>query len=92
MLLYTYWIEKWILIVTQQPQAPNSKDPTSTQDLPVQDTEPLWTVAEVAKYLRLNTETVRMMARRGELPSIKIGKRLWRFRPREVKDWLNLHS
>ena len=53
-------------------------------------TEPLWTVVEVAKYLRLNTETVRLMARRGDLPSIKIGKRLWRFRPRDVKEWLDL--
>jgi len=48
-------------------------------------TEPLWTVKEVAKYLRLKPETIRMMARNGELPSIKVGKRVWRFKISEVK-------
>ena len=78
--------------MTQNTQTPKSEDQEKSQDLPDQGTEPLWTVTEVAKYLRLNSETVRMMARRGELPSIKVGKRLWRFRPSEVKEWLNLHS
>jgi excisionase family DNA binding protein len=39
----------------------------------------LWTVEEVAAYLRLQPGTVRRMARTGELPAIKIG-RGWRFR------------
>jgi excisionase family DNA binding protein len=43
------------------------------------DTEPLWTVQEVAHFLRLKPETVRAMARRGELPAVKLG-RVWRFR------------
>ena len=51
-------------------------------------TEPLWTVSEVASYLRLRPETIRMMARNGELPSIKVGKRVWRFKISEVKGWL----
>jgi excisionase family DNA binding protein len=42
------------------------------------DTEPLWTVEDVASYLRLKPDTVRAMARRGELPAVKIGK-VWRF-------------
>jgi len=49
-------------------------------------TDPLWTVGEVASYLRLRPETIRMMARNGELPSIKVGKRVWRFKISEVKD------
>jgi excisionase family DNA binding protein len=40
---------------------------------------PLWTVEEVAEYLKLQPETIRSMARRGELPAIKLGK-VWRFR------------
>jgi excisionase family DNA binding protein len=40
--------------------------------------EPLWTVEDVADYLQLQPETIRSMARRGELPAIKLGK-VWRF-------------
>jgi excisionase family DNA binding protein len=48
-------------------------------------TDPLWTVEEVAGYLKLQPETIRGMARRGELPAIKIGK-VWRFRKSAIKD------
>ena len=44
----------------------------------------LWTVDELAGYLKLQPETVRGMARRGELPGIKIGK-VWRFRKSAIK-------
>ncbi|HSQ16609.1 MAG TPA: helix-turn-helix domain-containing protein [Anaerolineales bacterium] len=47
-------------------------------------TDPLWTVGEVAGYLKLQPETVRGMARRGDLPGIKIGK-VWRFRKSAIK-------
>jgi excisionase family DNA binding protein len=40
--------------------------------------DPLWTVEDVAAYLKLQPETIRSMARRGELPALKIGK-VWRF-------------
>jgi excisionase family DNA binding protein len=50
-------------------------------------TEPLWTVEDVANYLRLKPETVRTMARDGKLPSIKVG-RGWRFSAKEVNDWV----
>ena len=52
--------------------------------------EPLWTVEDVAGYLRLNPETIRIMARRGELPCIKVGRRVWRFRISEIRDWLEV--
>jgi excisionase family DNA binding protein len=55
------------------------------------DTEPLWTVEDVAKYLRLKQETVRMMARTNKLPALKVGK-AWRFRSSEVKDVLKEKS
>ena len=50
-------------------------------------TEPLWTVDDVAKYLRLEPETVRKMARNGRLPAIKVG-RVWRFKREKVKEWV----
>jgi excisionase family DNA binding protein len=39
---------------------------------------PLWTVEDVAGFLKLQPETIRSMARRGELPAFKFGK-VWRF-------------
>lgn len=55
----------------------------------VLDTEPLWTVEEVAKYLRLKQETVRLMARKNQLPALKVGK-AWRFRINDVKTVLHI--
>jgi len=49
------------------------------------NTEPLWTVDDVARYLRLEPETVRAMARRGDIPAVKIG-RVWRFRRNLIKE------
>jgi excisionase family DNA binding protein len=49
------------------------------------NTNPLWTVVDVARYLRLKTETVRGMVRRGELPAIKVG-RVWRFKSDSIKN------
>ncbi len=48
-------------------------------------TEPLWTVEDVAKYLRLKQETVRMMARKNKIPALKVGKS-WRFKSSEIKE------
>jgi len=48
---------------------------------------PLWTVDEVADFLKLQPETIRSMARRGELPAIKLGK-VWRFRKTAIHDML----
>jgi excisionase family DNA binding protein len=45
---------------------------------PHSPSDPLWTVEDVAAYLKLQPETIRSMARRGELPAIKLGK-VWRF-------------
>ena len=50
-------------------------------------TDPLWTVEDVAKYLRLREETIRMMARSRKIPALKVGKS-WRFRINDVKEML----
>jgi excisionase family DNA binding protein len=47
-------------------------------NMAVPPTDPLWTVEDVAAFLKLQPETIRSMARRGELPALKIGK-VWRF-------------
>ena len=48
---------------------------------------PIWNSGEAAQYLRIHPRTLTRMARRGEIPSIQIG-RLWRFRRIDLDDWL----
>ena len=43
-----------------------------------------WTVEEAADYLQRSAETIRRMARRGDLAGKKLG-RDWRFRPEDVR-------
>ena len=50
-------------------------------------TEPLWTVNDVANYLRLEQETVRMMARAKKITAIKVCK-VWRFKVGDIKEML----
>ncbi|MEI7847418.1 MAG: helix-turn-helix domain-containing protein [Chloroflexota bacterium] len=54
---------------------------------PKLEPDSLWTVDEVAEYLRLNPETIRQMARKSKIPSIKMG-RVWRFRKIDIKAWV----
>ncbi len=64
---------------------PNSKNHTD----PDQTTDPLWTVEDLAAYLKLQPETIRSMARRGELPALKIGK-VWRFQKQAVSEMFGI--
>jgi excisionase family DNA binding protein len=61
----------------------------SLRSVPVASTQ-LWTVEEVAEYLRLQPETVRAKARKGEIPAVKVGKRIWRFDIKEIVACLNI--
>ena len=56
-------------------------DPISEED------EALWTVQQVSGFLQLKPNTVRLMASRGELPAIRVG-RFWRFNHSELNRWL----
>lgn len=49
------------------------------------------TVAEVAKYLRINPQTVYRKAKAGELPAVRIGRAI-RFRKSELDAWLKTVS
>lgn len=44
----------------------------------------LLSVRDVARYLKLNVQTVYRMAREGRLPATKIGKQ-WRFSGQEIE-------
>jgi excisionase family DNA binding protein len=63
----------------------HSKD--GAEKLVISEAEPLWTVEELANYLRVKAETVRMMARAQKIPAIKVGK-AWRFRASDIKEML----
>lgn len=67
----------------QNQPAETETNPLEATELSSQNTDHLWTVDDVARYLRLEPETVRAKARRGELPAIKLG-RIWRFRKSKV--------
>jgi excisionase family DNA binding protein len=63
--------------------------PQETPKAESDDTSSLWTVDDVANYLRVVPDTIRILARRGKIPSIKIGRGIWRFNSKEIKDWVN---
>src|SRR5690554_1055204 len=49
------------------------------------DEDGLWTVEEVAAYLRKHPNTIYRMAKAGEIPSVLFGARTRRFRPDDVR-------
>jgi len=48
----------------------------------------LLTTREVATYLGLSPETVLRRYRRGELPGVRLGSNVLRFRESELEAWL----
>ena len=48
----------------------------------------LLTVSDLARYLRLDPQTVSRKTQRGEIPGFKVGNR-WRFRREEIDRWLS---
>lgn len=71
-----------------EPIARNSMGAGASVDTALaQANEALWTVEDVAGYLKLQPETIRCMARRGELPAIKLGK-VWRFQKSAIHEML----
>ena len=59
------------------------------QSLQIITTEPLWTVDEVAAFLRLKEETAHIEAPTNKIPAVKVGK-VWRFRASDIKAMLNI--
>jgi excisionase family DNA binding protein len=78
----------WLIVITDDPMdiVPNNTSLPDDKDRGI-STDPLWTVEELAAYLKLQPETIRSMARRGELPALKIGK-VWRFQKHAIHEML----
>ena len=51
-------------------------------------TEDIWTVDEVAEYLRINRKTAYRLAGEGKIPGFKVGGS-WRFRRAEIESWID---
>jgi excisionase family DNA binding protein len=45
--------------------------------------EQIWDCNEAARFLRLHPKTVKRMARKGQLPGCRLGRR-WYFRPSDL--------
>jgi excisionase family DNA binding protein len=45
--------------------------------------EPVWNCIEAARFLRLHPKTVKRMARQGQIPGRRLGRR-WFFRPSDL--------
>lgn len=52
------------------------------------NTSPIWTVHDVAEYLRLSEAKVYRLVKQQRLPVIRLGK-TWRFRKDLLDDWLS---
>jgi len=49
--------------------------------------EPVLSLKQAAEALKLHPDTLKKMARRGEVPAMKVGK-YWRFRLSELDCWI----
>jgi excisionase family DNA binding protein len=56
-----------------------------------QNFEPLLSDAQAGELLGLHPKTVQRLARRGELPAVRIG-RYWRFRASALNLWIDINS
>jgi excisionase family DNA binding protein len=52
------------------------------------DGNEVWTVDDVADYLKMGRQTVSRMAARGELPAKKVGRQ-WRFKREQIIAYLD---
>lgn len=56
---------------------------------PIKKSDPvIWTVHEVAEYLRMSEAKVYRLVKDQQLPVVRIGK-TWRFRKDLLDEWLN---
>lgn len=57
--------------------------PFASSTEPHQTPEPVWDCGEAARFLRLHPKTVKRMARGGQIPGCRLGRR-WYFRPSDL--------
>lgn len=50
-------------------------------------TDDIWTIKELARYLKLKEKTAYALVARGEIPGFKVGGS-WRFRHSDIDEWI----
>ncbi len=50
----------------------------------------IMTIEEVARYLKLKSQTIYTWAQSGKIPAVKLGKE-WRFKKSVIDHWFNQH-
>jgi excisionase family DNA binding protein len=68
-------------------EAPLGKYPASAE----RGIEPLLTSEQVGEILGIHPKVVERMARRGEIPALKVGK-FWRYRASRLDGWIESQS
>jgi excisionase family DNA binding protein len=51
----------------------------------------IWTIKEVAAYLKLKEKTAYALVAKGKIPGFKVGGS-WRFRKSEIDGWINRNT
>ena len=54
---------------------------------PNMEKEEILTIQEVSTFLKSHPDTIYKLARKGEIPSLRVGKN-WRFRKKSLEAWL----
>ena len=69
------------------PFPPLSNQRGNPPQIPLTEFEPLLDSIEAAALLRIHPNTLKKMARRGEIDARRVGRR-WRFRTSDLNEWL----
>lgn len=51
-------------------------------------TDEIWTIKELADYLKLKEKTAYALVAKGEIPGFKVGGS-WRFKRSQIDDWID---
>jgi excisionase family DNA binding protein len=62
-------------------------DLSNNRPAPYPGLTPLMTLEEVCEWLQIDNQTIRRLARIGQIPGLKIGK-AWRFNREELAKWV----
>lgn len=57
-----------------------------------QPLEPLWTIEETARYLRVSIAYLRRAVRLNQVPFVRVGTRACRFRRCDLDGWLGVST
>jgi len=74
-------------VVMALPFPPLSNQRSNQPRIPLTEFEPLLDAVEAAALLRIHPNTLKKMARLGEIDARRVGRR-WRFRTSDLNEWL----